>query len=939
MGLTKQFLKYVLSGVCNIVASPSSSIIYVDADHCCVGACQDVLLWNLKTYEKAWNYERVLFHAKSEVKILAKSPTKNIIAIGCSDGVINVIDCDQEVEEENDEEVLLKVTFSGHRSAVSCLSFSVDGLSLASGGQDGVVIVWDIVNEAGLFRLRGHRAPITKCYFVSTRDVLITSSKDGLVKFWDLKCQHCFYTIADTRSSVWSFVCLKNDSELIVGSSENELLIYSLEWFLGPPQSFEASNEKREKASNDNNSFDQIEYNPYMKCQKLGSIFRHTKGRITNLEIDQNEKIMICSGTGGYVDVFKVLSASESTLQIEKEKSRSKRQSASVEQMADISARYEFVGQLKASAKVKYLNCTQQYHKKLRILILLNDNRFEEWILYIKESGKLQCKKRERSFVEGHRKDIRVLKFSSDSQFFLSGAGDSLKLWSTEQMDCVSTVAVQNVLCATFIVGDQHCVIGTDEGTLLLLHIASGKQLQIIEAHEGEVRAIKLTTDELNFATCSTDRTVKFWCLQMVDNSDTINFCLEHTRTLQLDESALSLSLSKNKKFLAVALLDNTIKIFFLDTFKFFLSLYGHSLSVICTDISDDSSLLISGSADKSIKIWGMDFGDCHKSLFAHDEWYSNQFLIDFIIIIIIFCFHLFYSVTCVQFIPKTHLFFSAGKDGKIKQWCADKFLKICTLDSHLSEIWAMDLSSSGSFLISGSYDFSIRIWEKTREICVLQEEEELERELDEVKALENLDDVVPGEVRGESALAAKRTISTVQSADSIIEALEACREVALKRERGDKTPHPLLQASGTSEVERYLIDVIGRVSSSDLEKSLIMLPFSYAVDMLQVISLAVENGYEVETAIRCGMFIVRVHQYQLIGCDEAIACLERFGKLCSEKLNATRDEIGTNLAALKLLEKEFQERNAVSVFSEAREKYEQQERKKKKKKQLKSAA
>ncbi|OUC47956.1 putative WD domain, G-beta repeat protein [Trichinella nativa] len=190
MSLTKQFLKYVLSGVCNVVASPSSSIIYVNADHCCVGACQD----------------RALFHAKSEVKILAKSPAKNIIAIGCSDGVINVIDCDQEVEEDNDEEeVLLKVTFSGHRSAVTCLSFSVDGLSLASGGQDGVVIVWDIVNEAGLFRLRGHRAPITKCYFVSTRDVLITSSKDGLVKFWDLKCQHCFYTIADTRTSVNNF--------------------------------------------------------------------------------------------------------------------------------------------------------------------------------------------------------------------------------------------------------------------------------------------------------------------------------------------------------------------------------------------------------------------------------------------------------------------------------------------------------------------------------------------------------------------------------------------------------------------------------------------------------------------------------------------------------------------------------------------------------------
>jgi len=29
---------------------------------------------------------------------------------------------------------------------------------------------------------------------------------------------------------------------------------------------------------------------------------------------------------------------------------------------------------------------------------------------------------------------------------------------------------------------------------------------------------------------------------------------------------------------------------------------------------------LITGSADKNIKIWGLDFGDCHKSIFAHDD-------------------------------------------------------------------------------------------------------------------------------------------------------------------------------------------------------------------------------------------------------------------------------------------------------------------------------
>ena len=37
-------------------------------------------------------------------------------------------------------------------------------------------------------------------------------------------------------------------------------------------------------------------------------------------------------------------------------------------------------------------------------------------------------------------------------------------------------------------------------------------------------------------------------------------------------------------------------------------------------DISHDSKLIVTCSSDKNVKIWDLDFGDCHKSLFAHDE-------------------------------------------------------------------------------------------------------------------------------------------------------------------------------------------------------------------------------------------------------------------------------------------------------------------------------
>jgi len=87
------------------------------------------------------------------------------------------------------------------------------------------------------------------------------------------------------------------------------------------------------------------------------------------------------------------------------------------------------------------------------------------------------------------------------------------------------------------------------------------------------------------------------------------------------------------------------------------VSLYGHKLPVLCMDISSDSTLIATGSADRNIKIWGLDFGDCHKSIFAHDN-----------------------SVTGLSFVSGTHYFFTSGKDGKIKQWDADIFQKITTL-------------------------------------------------------------------------------------------------------------------------------------------------------------------------------------------------------------------------------------------------------------------
>jgi len=68
------------------------------------------------------------------------------------------------------------------------------------------------------------------------------------------------------------------------------------------------------------------------------------------------------------------------------------------------------------------------------------------------------------------------------------------------------------------------------------------------------------------------DQTVKFWNFELIQDSDNQIkakvLSVLHARTLKLEESVLCVRISPNNRFVAVSLLDSTIKIFFLDTFK-----------------------------------------------------------------------------------------------------------------------------------------------------------------------------------------------------------------------------------------------------------------------------------------------------------------------------------------------------------------------------------
>lgn len=70
------------------------------------------------------------------------------VASGYADGSIRIWDCDKGSCE---------TTLNGHKGAVTALRYNKVGSLLASGSKDNDVVLWDVVGETGLFRLRGHR--------------------------------------------------------------------------------------------------------------------------------------------------------------------------------------------------------------------------------------------------------------------------------------------------------------------------------------------------------------------------------------------------------------------------------------------------------------------------------------------------------------------------------------------------------------------------------------------------------------------------------------------------------------------------------------------------------------------------------------------------------------------------------------------------------------
>ncbi|KAF5100063.1 hypothetical protein D0Z00_001400 [Geotrichum galactomycetum] len=902
-----------------------------------VGGLEDVLTWDLKTATllSRWNEgsDNNSAHSTSEVTSVADYEGQ-MVATGYANGVIKVWDS---------LSGSLVVSFNGHKSEVTVLKFDATGTRLASGSRDSNIILWDLVGEVGLYRLRSHRDQIVALDFlrgsskIQTGDNdeeeeeleedenwLLSTGKDGLIKLWDLEAQHCIETHVAHRGEAWGMGFNSTHNIAITSGSGQELKFWSIN----------------------------LNETDGQRVKDIGVINKQSPARGHTILFNKDNKHVAIANADKTVEIFRIRSAEEIKKSVARKLKRRKEKGLNVEPGSeyaisedDVTEKFVLYTNIRLPAKVKSIDWTSSTASHIGLVVSTINNSIETYTISAPINGKTSKSNGLADYTRqyaidlpGHRTDIRALSISSDDRMVASASNGSLKVWNIRNRNCIRTFECGYALCASFLPGDALILVGTKEGHLSLYDVASSSLIETVEdAHPGSVWSLDVGSDGKTIVTCGSDKTVKFWEIKVAEErvpgttQKTIKMKLKHARTLELGDEVMSVKLSPDMKLIAASLLDHTVKVFFTDTLKFFLSLYGHKMPVLTMDISHDSKLLVTGSADKNIKIWGLDFGDCHRSIFAHQD-----------------------PITGVAFEPETHNLFSVGRDKMVKYWDGDKFENIQKLEGHQSDVWSLAVAHSGDFIVTGSHDKSIRVWVRTDEPLFLEEEREKElEELYESNLTKSFDDDSLGPLqRGQGddledsemanhddethvARAGKQTIETLKAGERLMEALDIGKadlelqaeyqETLKKNPKAAMPTRNVILAALNVSAEKYVMDVMARIKAAQLEDALLVLPFDKVITLFVFIDKWAHHRWNIPLVSRVLSVALKIHHKQIVANQIMRPTLESLRGALRAGLELHKNQIGYNIAGLKFLKQNWELHHKKEFIDETQQREEEE--------------
>jgi WD40 repeat protein len=183
----------------------------------------DISLWHL-----AHPHQRqTLIGHRHWVCALAFSPTADLLASGSDDCTIKLWHWPT---------ARCLATLTGHTHPIRALAFSPDGRTLASSGNDCALKLWQIpaMVDASVWAeavpcqtiAQAHRGNVRSLVFEPSGQTLVSGGEDGLIKLWDVLTQQCVKTLHGHQAVVRSLATDSTHGWIASGGDDQTLRLW-----------------------------------------------------------------------------------------------------------------------------------------------------------------------------------------------------------------------------------------------------------------------------------------------------------------------------------------------------------------------------------------------------------------------------------------------------------------------------------------------------------------------------------------------------------------------------------------------------------------------------------------------------------------------------------------------------------------------------------------
>ena len=224
----------------------------------------------------------------------------------------------------------------------------------------------------------------------------------------------------------------------------------------------------------------------------------------------------------------------------------------------------------------------------------------------------------------------------------------------------------------------QHIASASEDKTVRLWNLATGKEVLVLQGHTQFVQSIAFHPHQSVLVSAGRDRLIKLW--DWVAHREICSIAAHQ-------QSINSVAFSPDGQWLVSGSADKTVKVWSLNS-ELMTTFAAHRLAVNAVAVAPLAPLIASASADATVCIWHLETAKRVRTLTGHVQ-----------------------AVRAIAFSPDGQLLASGGEDRTIRLWDVASGKCVRVFAGHSWSISTLAFESNHR-LISGSWDKTVKVWQ-----------------------------------------------------------------------------------------------------------------------------------------------------------------------------------------------------------------------------------